>query len=374
MKKTITLKENELISLIERILNGSDLLFEGRKAFRKDEYGFNPKEATAEQVVDYIISKGYKTKEEFRTNSYYLYNFMPKEVRKQVMPLLGKNYKYGFNVEKAKPEEILKYIKLKKFKTWYDFTSNSANLLSNISLEVRREVQRLANIYFSNMTDNEMSDEDTPTPKVKSGLKNLLGLPIKDLNPKYVFNPKTASEYEILEYFIQNNIRDEEDFYELLNNDDATIYILKKNQFKKVLNVFQKMKQNYNITSTSTIPNISFKYNIKDVRDKKNIKEETGTASAGAYSTALDQPIRRKIRTGLTKEEFIKLKEYMKMDESLEEGRKKTGTPLCARGKAAAKAKFKVYPSAYSSGYGVQVCKGRMPGLDGKKRCSGAYC
>jgi hypothetical protein len=56
------------------------------------------------------------------------------------------------------------------------------------------------------------------------------------------------------------------------------------------------------------------------------------------------------------------------------EGKKKTGTKLCARGKSAAKAKFKVYPSAYSSGYGVQVCKGRMPGLDGKKRCSPPYC
>lgn len=54
--------------------------------------------------------------------------------------------------------------------------------------------------------------------------------------------------------------------------------------------------------------------------------------------------------------------------------RKKSGTPLCARGKAAAKAKFEVYPSAYANGYAVQVCKGSMPGLDGKKRCSGAYC
>ena len=116
-------------------------------------------------------------------------------------------------------------------------------------------------------------------------------------------------------------------------------------------------------------------YNIKDVRDKKNIKEETGTASAGAYSTALDQqPIRRKIRTGLTKEEFFKLKEYMDMDESLSEGKKKTGTKLCARGKAAAKAKFKVYPSAYSNGFAVQVCKGRFKGLDGQKKCSGSYC
>jgi len=56
------------------------------------------------------------------------------------------------------------------------------------------------------------------------------------------------------------------------------------------------------------------------------------------------------------------------------EGRKKTGTKLCARGKAAAKAKYDVYPSAYSNGYGIQVCQGKKPGLDGKKHCSGAYC
>jgi len=67
----------------------------------------------------------------------------------------------------------------------------------------------------------------------------------------------------------------------------------------------------------------------------------------------------------------------MNMDDKemvMAEGRKKAGTKLCARGYAAAKAKFKVFPSAYSSGYGVQVCKGRMPGLDGKKRCSPPYC
>jgi hypothetical protein len=56
------------------------------------------------------------------------------------------------------------------------------------------------------------------------------------------------------------------------------------------------------------------------------------------------------------------------------EGRKKTGTKLCARGKAAAKSKFDVYPSAYSNGYGIQVCQGKKPGLDGKKHCSGVYC
>ena len=56
------------------------------------------------------------------------------------------------------------------------------------------------------------------------------------------------------------------------------------------------------------------------------------------------------------------------------EGRKKPGTKLCARGKAAAKSKFDIYPSAYANGYAVQVCKGAKPGLDGKKRCSSPYC
>ena len=69
-------------------------------------------------------------------------------------------------------------------------------------------------------------------------------------------------------------------------------------------------------------------------------------------------------------------KRYHKMSDEvvMAEGRKKSGTKLCARGKAAAKSKFDVYPSAYANGYAVQVCKGTKPGLDGKKRCSPPYC
>lgn len=65
------------------------------------------------------------------------------------------------------------------------------------------------------------------------------------------------------------------------------------------------------------------------------------------------------------------------MDDILEpvmEGRKKSGTKLCSRGKSAAKSKFDVYPSAYANGYAIQVCKGKIKGLDGKKRCSPPYC
>ena len=73
------------------------------------------------------------------------------------------------------------------------------------------------------------------------------------------------------------------------------------------------------------------------------------------------------------KNEMDKESQYVDYEE-MNEGRKKTGTKLCARGKAAAKARYDVFPSAYSNGHGVQVCKGKIKGLDGKKRCSPPYC
>ena len=48
-------------------------------------------------------------------------------------------------------------------------------------------------------------------------------------------------------------------------------------------------------------------------------------------------------------------------------------TKLCARGKSAAKRKFKVYPSAYANAYAVKVCKGQVKGPDGRKRTASGY-
>lgn len=62
------------------------------------------------------------------------------------------------------------------------------------------------------------------------------------------------------------------------------------------------------------------------------------------------------------------------INEKKKKKKKKKDTTLCSRGKNAAKAKYDVYPSAYANGYAVQVCKGKMPGLDGQKKCSGKYC
>ena len=46
---------------------------------------------------------------------------------------------------------------------------------------------------------------------------------------------------------------------------------------------------------------------------------------------------------------------------------------LCPRGKAAAKRKFKVYPSAYANMYASAVCSGKVtPGGKKKKRANKA--
>ena len=43
-------------------------------------------------------------------------------------------------------------------------------------------------------------------------------------------------------------------------------------------------------------------------------------------------------------------------------------TKLCPRGKAAAKAKFKVYPSAYANAYASRICAGKIKDPSGVKR------
>jgi phosphoribosylamine-glycine ligase len=79
-------------------------------------------------------------------------------------------------------------------------------------------------------------------------------------------------------------------------------------------------------------------------------------------------------KVSLTEQDLIEIITRVINEKKKKSKKKKKDTTLCARGKRAAKAKYEVYPSAYANGYAVQVCKGKMPGLDGEKRCSGKYC
>ena len=48
-------------------------------------------------------------------------------------------------------------------------------------------------------------------------------------------------------------------------------------------------------------------------------------------------------------------------------------TKLCARGKAAAQRKYKVYPSAYANAYAAKVCRGEARDLRGRRQADKAY-
>jgi len=48
-------------------------------------------------------------------------------------------------------------------------------------------------------------------------------------------------------------------------------------------------------------------------------------------------------------------------------------TKLCARGKAAAKRKFKVYPSAYANAYASKICAGKIKDPSGVSRKMGRH-
>ena len=144
---------------------------------------------------------------------------------------------------------------------------------------------------------------------------------------------------------------------------------------------------------------------LKLIRDKDSVSEEdikflkeqskdlakiVGVVTMGAVSSFLPIAVEKMLnRKGISimPSSQRRHEEDPHTGEDLSEGRKKKrrktkrkskkkkrSTTLCARGKSAAKAKFDVYPSAYANGYAVQVCKGKIKGLDGTKKCSGSYC
>ena len=140
---------------------------------------------------------------------------------------------------------------------------------------------------------------------------------------------------------------------------------------------------------------------LKLIRDKDSVSEEdikflkeqskdlakiAGVVTMGAVSSFLPIAVEKMLnRKGISimPSSQRRHKEDPHTGEDLTEGKrkkrkkskkKKKSTTLCARGKSAAKAKFDVYPSAYANGYAVQVCKGKIKGLDGTKKCSGNYC
>jgi len=108
-------------------------------------------------------------------------------------------------------------------------------------------------------------------------------------------------------------------------------------------------------------------------KQKKSMTQSKRTKEKDAPSKSAGGGARKpKMSTYKPRKESIDVMEIIK-EVILEEWAQIDETKLCARGKAAAKAKYDVYPGAYANGYAVQVCTGDKPGLDGKKRAASGY-
>ena len=176
----------------------------------------------------------------------------------------------------------------------------------------------------------------------------------------------------------------------ILNDDNIEPEVL-----EKLLDVQDELEVDFidllqSIAGIASIPGLGFvaqglgpllvKLSIEDILEKiSNIvpidkdAEEAIIPYLAAIKDIEDLKIKAKELEPISKDADAFMDQMLERN-NLEEGRKKSGTKLCSRGKSAAKSKFDVYPSAYANGYAIQVCKGKIKGLDGKKKCSPPYC
>ena len=201
----------------------------------------------------------------------------------------------------------------------------------------------------------------------------------------------TKEQYEKLSEIIS----EQEDRYMFFSNLEqirtqaSELLKYDKNQVEQLLDNGHDWAQDHIASSTESIDQV-YDFMKNNLNDQTNIMQEQSISSSITNDIECLKNINQKINwkdvlawfnennieyLGMTDlEMYIKYLEEQSKTDQIQEGRKKTGTKLCARGKAAAKAKFDVYPSAYANGYAIQVCKGKIKGLDGKKRCSPPYC
>jgi len=219
-----------------------------------NKYGFNPKTATFEQVLEYIESMGYKTKNEFTTKSPTVYTKMSNEVRGKVMKHLEKkertykgNYKYGFNLETATFEQVLDYIESMGYKTKDEFRSKSKNVYSQIPNEVREKVMKHLEKKERNYNYKYGFNLETATfEQVLDYIKSM------DYKTKNEFITKSPSVYNR----IPNEVREK-----VMKQLERTYKEKRTNKTKKNI---VKSRDRYNYYSTSTNPNINLKYSVEE--------------------------------------------------------------------------------------------------------------
>jgi len=182
----------------------------------------------------------------------------------------------------------------------------------------------------------------------------------------------------------------------LKENMSKTVKITEKELYTIVENVIKEQKEKLSkfdsVSDIAEWSNIVSKYSGDDFGFVEYKRFRAATDSDGEYLAHWDHKLGKGFfdemslipethleGLGIVKDdkeyEFFSDLQESDLIEGKKDGKtKKSKNTLCVRGKSAAKKKFDVYPSAYANGYAVQVCQGKIKGLDGNKKCSGKYC
>jgi hypothetical protein len=211
-----------------------------------NKHGFKPKDATVDDVVNFIRKHGYKTRSEFSQDKVRgglsIYSGVKKTIRNKALDIvfpIGDRFK--FDVNKATVDDVVEFIRSGGYKTRNEFRTDKVNGGSRVYGSVDSDIRNKAlSIVF---------------PKKK----------LKDATVDDVVNFIRKHGYKTSSEFAEDEINNGQSVYLNLDPDvrEQALNIVFSNNKIKGTTVDNKEKRYYN-NQTSSNPNISFKYSVKE--------------------------------------------------------------------------------------------------------------
>jgi hypothetical protein len=211
-----------------------------------NKYEFKLKDATVDDVVNFIRKYGYKTRSEFSTDKVHgglsIYTGVKKTIRNKALDIvfpIGDRFK--FDVNKATVDDVVEFIRSGGYKNREEFRTDKVNGGSRVYGSVDSDIRNKAlSIVF---------------PKKK----------LKDATVDDVVNFIRKHGYKTSSEFAEDEINNGQSVYLNLDPDvrEQALNIVFPNNKIKGTTVDNKEKRYYN-NQTSSYPDISFKYNLEE--------------------------------------------------------------------------------------------------------------
>jgi len=205
------------------------------------------KDFTVDDVVNFIRKHGYKTRSEFAedkiNNGLSVYTGVNKIIRNKALDIvfpIGDRFK--FDVNKATVDDVVEFIRSGGYKTKSEFREDKKNGGSRVYNGVDSDIRNKAlSIVF---------------PKKK----------LKDATVDDVVNFIRKHKYKTSSEFAEDEINNGQSVYLNLDPDvrEQALNIVFPNNKIKGTTVDNKEKQYYSNPTSSSYPDISFKYSVKE--------------------------------------------------------------------------------------------------------------